>query len=60
MATRPLSSFGLQLQLEATSNETVIHCKGKITAENSEVFQRQIHDLIPESALKSLRLRDGS
>ena len=47
MATPPL---GLKLQLEATSNETVIHCRGKITAENSEVFQRQIRELIPESA----------
>jgi len=49
MATQPLSPFGLKLQLEATSNETIVHCKGKITAENSEVFQRQIRDLIPES-----------
>ena len=49
MATQPLSSFGLKLQLEATSNETIVHCKGKITAENSEVFQREIRDLIPES-----------
>ena len=49
MATQPLSAFGLNLQLEATSNETIVHCKGKITAENSEVFQRQIRDLISES-----------
>jgi len=49
MASQPLSPFGLKLQLEATSNETIVHCKGKITAENSEVFQRQIRDLIPES-----------
>src|SRR5215469_8392220 len=49
MANQPLSPFGLKLQLEATSNETIVHCKGKITAENSEVFQRQIRDLIPES-----------
>ncbi len=49
MATQPLSPLGLQLQLEATSNETIVHCKGKITAENSEVFQRQIRDLLPES-----------
>src|SRR5215470_13727436 len=49
MATQPLSAFGLNLQLEATCNETIVHCKGKITAENSDVFQRQIRDLIPES-----------
>jgi anti-anti-sigma factor len=39
----------LNLQLEEKPNETIVHCKGKITAENSEVFQRQIRDLIPES-----------
>src|SRR5262249_14063343 len=49
MATQPISSFGLKVQLKAPSNETIVHCKGKITAENSEVFQRQIRDLIPES-----------
>jgi len=48
MAPQPFSPVGLQLQLEATSNETIVHCKGKITAENSELFQRQIRDLIPE------------
>src|ERR1700745_4261199 len=48
MATQPLSPLGLQLQLEEKPNETIIHCKGKITAENLEVFQR-IRDLMPES-----------
>jgi anti-anti-sigma factor len=50
MLTQPLSPLGLKLQLEATSNETIVHCNGKITAENSEVFQRHIQDLIPESS----------
>src|SRR4029077_15685649 len=49
MATQPLSSGGLQLQLEEKPNETIIHCKGRITAENLEVFQREIRDLMPES-----------
>ena len=49
MAIQPLSSSGLKLQLETTSNETIVHCNGKITAENSDTFQRQIRDLIPES-----------
>ena len=49
MATQPVSLLGLKLQLEQKPNETVVHCKGKITAENSEVFQREIHDLMPES-----------
>ena len=56
MATQPVSAFGLILQLEATSNETIVHCKGKITAENSEVFQRQIRDLIPESRGESVAI----
>jgi anti-anti-sigma factor len=49
MATQPLSPFGLKLQLEATPDEIIVHCKGKITAENSEAFQKQVRDLIPES-----------
>ena len=49
MGSQPHSPFGLKLQLETTSNETIVHCTGKITAENSELFQRQIRDLIPES-----------
>jgi len=49
MAPQPVSLLGLKLQLEQKPNETVVHCKGKITAENSEVFQREIHDLMPES-----------
>jgi anti-anti-sigma factor len=49
MATQPLGSFGLKLQLETMANETIVHCNGKITTENSEAFQRQIRDLIPES-----------
>jgi len=30
-------------------HKNIVPCKGKITAENSEVFQRQIRDLIAES-----------
>lgn len=50
MATQPLSPRGLELQLEGKANETIVHCKGKITAENSEGFQREIRNLIPESS----------
>src|SRR5215468_5161022 len=49
MATQPLNPLGLKLQLERRPNETVVQCKGRITAENSEVFQREVRDLIPES-----------
>jgi len=48
------------LQLEQKLNETIVHCEGKITAENWAVFQREIRDLIPESqgqiAAKSYRI----
>jgi anti-anti-sigma factor len=53
MATQPLSPHGLKLQLEEKANETIVHCKGKITVENSEVFQREVRDLIPESRGRS-------
>src|SRR5262252_10381721 len=56
---QPLSPFGLKLQLETTSNETIVHCEGKITAENSEVFQRQIRDLIPESCAQTSTITRG-
>ena len=49
MATQPFAAPGLTLQLEETRNEAIIHCTGKINAENSEMFQRGIRDLIPES-----------
>jgi anti-sigma B factor antagonist len=49
MATQPFTSTGLKLQLEEKANETIVHCNGKITAENSAMFQREISDLIPES-----------
>ena len=49
MASQPLGSLGLKLQLEQKPNDTIVHCKGKITAENSEMFQREIRDLIPQS-----------
>jgi anti-anti-sigma regulatory factor len=48
MATQPPGPRGLEL--EGKANETIVHCKGKITAENSEVFQREIRNLIPESS----------
>ncbi len=50
MATQPLAaSRGLILQLEERFNESVVHCSGMITAENCEVFNGKIRDLIPES-----------
>ena len=49
MATQPPTPFGLKLQLDATPNETIVHCMGKITAENLAVFESQIRELIPES-----------
>jgi anti-anti-sigma factor len=53
MATQPLTPPGLTLQLEEKPNETVVHCTGRINAENSEVFQRKIRNLIPEPSSQS-------
>jgi len=49
MATQPLSPHGLKFELEEQANEIILHCTGRITAENSEAFQKKIRDLIPES-----------
>jgi anti-sigma B factor antagonist len=49
MATQPFAAPGLTLQLQENADQTIVHCSGKITAENSDVFQSQIRDLIPAS-----------
>jgi anti-sigma B factor antagonist len=49
MSTQPLNPGGLKLQSEAKPNESIIHCKGKIIAENLDVFEREIRDLMPGS-----------
>ena len=49
MATKPFAARGLKLDLEEKAHETIVHCTGKINAENSEAFQKEIRDLIPES-----------
>jgi hypothetical protein len=49
MATKPIAVPGLSLSLEEKNDETIVHCTGKINAENSEMFQREIRNLIPES-----------
>jgi anti-anti-sigma factor len=47
MATLPVTRDGLTLQLEEKANETIVHCAGRINAKNSEMFQREIRNLIP-------------
>ncbi len=49
MATKPFTAPGLKLHVEEKHDETIIHCTGNITAENSEAFQKEIRNLIPES-----------
>jgi anti-anti-sigma factor len=49
MSTQPLSPGGLKLQSEEKPDKTLIHCEGRITAENLEAFQNEIRDLMPES-----------
>jgi anti-sigma B factor antagonist len=47
--TRLLAAPGLKLHLEENAFETIVHCFGKINAENSEQFQQEIRGLIPQS-----------
>jgi anti-anti-sigma factor len=54
MATQPLTPRGLTLQLEEKANQTIVHCTGRISSENSEVFQREIRKLIPEGGSQSM------
>jgi len=49
MPTKPFAARGLKLDLEEKAYETIVHCAGKINAENSEAFQNQIRGLIPDS-----------
>ncbi len=53
MAALPVTPPGLTLQLEEKSNETIIHCAGRINAENSEMLQREIRKLISEEDAQS-------
>jgi len=48
MVAQLVTRQGLTLQLEEKSKETIVHCAGRINAENSEMFQREIRNLIPE------------
>ena len=49
MATSPFAAPGLKLDCEEKTHETIVHCTGRINAENSEAFQKEIHSLIPSS-----------
>src|SRR5262249_26200437 len=49
MSTQPFAARGLQLRLEESQKEKIVHCNGRITAENSEMFRQNIGDLIPET-----------
>ena len=49
MTTQPFDARGLQLRLEESQKERIVHCSGRITADNSEMFQQQIRHLIPDT-----------
>jgi len=53
MATQPVNPHRLTLKLEENTKETILHCAGRISAENSEMFQREIRKLIPETGTQS-------
>jgi anti-sigma B factor antagonist len=46
---QPFTARGLKLELEEKATETIVHCTGRITAENAEAFQTHIRGLIPDS-----------
>jgi anti-sigma B factor antagonist len=55
MASHAFSEAGLSFQLEERAEETIVHCKGKITAESAELFQTEIRDrVIPTSRGKGV------
>jgi anti-sigma B factor antagonist len=49
MSTMSFAAPGLKLHLEEKADETIVHCTGRIGAENSEAFQKGIRSLIPHS-----------
>src|SRR5215469_7630207 len=53
MATLPVISHGLTVQLEQKAEEIILHCAGRINAENSEMFQKEVRNLIPEAGPQS-------
>jgi anti-anti-sigma factor len=53
MATQSVTAHGLTLQLEEKAMERILHCAGRINTENSEMLQREIRNLIPESGTQS-------
>jgi anti-anti-sigma factor len=56
MAPQPLNPHRLEFELEERAHETIVHYKGRITAENSGMFQKQIGNVIPESCSQSAAL----
>jgi anti-sigma B factor antagonist len=56
MGTKPTTAHslnwslkGLKLDVEENASETIVHCTGKINADNSEAFQTYVRGLIPAS-----------
>ena len=49
MATQPPSPRKLKFQLEERTHQAILHWTGKITAENSSAFERDIRNLLPAS-----------
>ena len=55
MASQAFSGPGLTFELEEKAEETIVHCKGKITAESAEILQTEIRDrVIPVSRGKGV------
>ena len=55
MASQAFSAPGFTFDLEEKSEETIVHCKGKLTADSAELFQTEIRDrVIPVSRGKGV------
>lgn len=55
METRTFSAPGLRLDMEEGPEETIVHCRGKITGESAEAFENEICGrAIPESRGKGV------
>lgn len=55
MASQAITGPGLTFELEEKAEETIVHCKGRITADSAELFQTEIRDrVIPTSRGKGV------
>lgn len=47
MSTAPVRSHRLKLRVHVAQPETVVHCSGRLTSDDSEEFKEKVRALIP-------------